>query len=215
MKVIWDITGWYLSLDAFIHMTILLRRFFFSDMIEWISSLADVCSSSKVAFDCYYLSHLTETRGNTNMGGGVCRYPSSRLPMPSDRVSDPWQGRLLFVYEAWYFTHKSPFHCTVSLQSVMLMVGTDANALITYIITNVVPGALFLSARPTLIGQNSTVTVSDWLQLRLTTLQMLSLQIRSSLLGILSQHRLVCVVRMWAKDIGPMSRAQESHFNFI
>ena len=97
----------------------------------------------------------------------------------------------------------------------MLMVGTPANVLITYIITNVVPGALFLSARPILIGQISNVTVSDWLQLRLTTLQMLSLQIRSSLLGILSQHRLVCVVRMWAKDIGPMSRAQESHFNFI
>ena len=68
------------------------------------------------------------------------------------------------------------------------MVGTPANVLITYIITNVVPGALFLSARPILIGQISNVTVSDWLQLRLTTLQMLSLQIRSSLLGILSQH---------------------------
>ena len=97
----------------------------------------------------------------------------------------------------------------------MLMVGMPANVLISYIITNVVPGSLFLSARSILIGQISNVTVSDWLQLRLTTLQMLSLQIRSSLLGILSQHRLVCVVRMWAKYIGPMSRAQESHFNFI
>ena len=85
------------------------------------------------------------------------------------------------------------------------MAGRDANALITYIITNVVPGALISSAEPGLVGQSSLVPVSDWLQKMLISLQVLSLQIRSSLLGILSQHRLVCVVRMWARDIGPMS----------
>ena len=44
------------------------------------------------------------------------------------------------------------------------MAGRDANALITYIITNVVPGALISSAEPGLVGQSSLVPVSDWLQ---------------------------------------------------
>lgn len=44
------------------------------------------------------------------------------------------------------------------------MAGRDANALITYIITNVVPGALISSAEPGPVGQSSLVPVSDWLQ---------------------------------------------------
>jgi len=62
------------------------------------------------------------------------------------------------------------------------------------------PRGLISSAGPPLIGQHPPILVSDWFQQSLTSVQMLSLQIRSSLLGVLSQQRLVCFALWWHRE---------------
>ena len=62
------------------------------------------------------------------------------------------------------------------------------------------PRGLISSAGPPLIGQHPPILVSDWFQQSLTSVQMLSLQIRSSLLGVLSQQRLVCFALWWHRQ---------------
>ena len=161
------------------------------------------------------ICHIWRSPGGIpTWGGGSCRYPSSQLPMPSDRVSDLWQEMLLFVYKGVNnksALFRSLLHCLAT--ETCHVDGWDGRHCSDYLhhykcCPRGLPGPSWLVKAPlstTLIGSTDS---------RLTSLQMLSLQIRSSLLGILSQHRLVCVVRMWARDIGPMSR-ERNHISIL